>query len=144
MIKQRWYNENTSISWSINHPRAAKLYCHGFTAGINGSHVTQHSSDQSTHHVPHEEKPIVWMRAKTHWRKKMKKKAMKLNELSALSPWEGKREMWKIRSYFCILPAVVSSYLSLLISLEPHTQYDFVPITQRHLTTSDDRDDPPF
>lgn len=33
----------------------------------------------------------------------------------------GKREMWKIRSYFWILPAVVSPYLSLLISLEPHT-----------------------
>ncbi|TNN66770.1 hypothetical protein EYF80_023012 [Liparis tanakae] len=28
--------------------------------------------------------PTVWMRAKTHWRKKMKKNVMKLKELSAL------------------------------------------------------------
>lgn len=54
-----------------------------------------------------------------------------------------KREMWKMRSYFCILPAVVSSYLSLLIYLEPHTIW-LVTIKQRHLTTSDHRDKQPF
>lgn len=37
-----------------------------------------------THLVPHEGMPIVCKTAKMHWRKKMKKKDMKLNELSAL------------------------------------------------------------
>lgn len=48
------------------------------------SHATWPSSLLATHLVPHEGMPTVWMSANTHWRKKMKKKAMKLNELSAL------------------------------------------------------------
>lgn len=51
---------------------------------LRGSMLSLHSQYLATHQVPQPEKPKVWMKAKTHWRKKMKKKAMKLNELSAL------------------------------------------------------------
>ena len=42
-----------------------------------------------THQVPQPEIPMVWITASTHWRKKMKKKAMKLKELSALQRGRG-------------------------------------------------------
>lgn len=71
-----------------------------------------HSWFDSTHHVPQPEIPIVWMRAKTHWRKKMKKKAIKLNELSALWTTWKKRACKKgdtlENKYFCC--NVASSY----------------------------------
>lgn len=51
-----------------------------------------------THHTPQPEKPIAWTRANTHWRKKTKKKAMKLNELSALWTWKKENtKRWYIR-----------------------------------------------
>lgn len=129
------------LMWSRDRLGDFKLDHDGFTAGIEDPHVYEH-----THHVPQEEKPIVWMRAKTHWRKKMKKKAMKLNELSALSTWwKKKTERWEERFLYHPV-SVVSSYLPLMIDLKPHiyVKIDFMPIMQRDLTTTDDGDGAPF
>lgn len=69
------FTKKKNPSWQHFHGRH-KLAAKNSAEWRSGSLVT--------HLVPHEGMPIVCKTAKTHWRKKMKKKDMKLNELSAL------------------------------------------------------------
>lgn len=74
MSKPVLFHKKNNPSWHFHgrHKLAAK------------TSAVWRSGSLVTHLVPHEGMPIVCKTAKTHWRKKMKKKNMKLNELSAL------------------------------------------------------------